>query len=156
MSQSIETGGFDELDEYFEDIVQNFPQKKAAFMAEAGEILRQSVTGNIASAVNDSSGHVQGWQKLYFGTGGGYAAVRAIGTADGGESGKNGPGAITNYLEGGHKPRPASGKAKRIRRGRAKLAYVDGRHFYDSAKNTAEPKLIASAENFMDSVVGKD
>ena len=79
------------------------------------------------------------------GSGGGYAAIRPVDTS----TGDNSPGAITNYLESGHKIRRPSGLARRYR-SRIRKAYVDGYHFYQKAETRVEAKAIKLAQEFAD------
>ena len=92
-----------------------------------GARMLSGVRGNIAGRVNDAHGKIAGWQAKYVGSGGGYAAVRAVDTSTGAKS----PGAITNYLENGHARRPPSGKNPRYVP-RIHVLYIAGRGFYDA------------------------
>jgi hypothetical protein len=107
-------------------------------------LLKQEVDAQIiASGINDSSGKVRGWQQEHVGSGGGYAAIRPTNSSTGGNS----PGAITNYLESGHKIRTPSGKA-RYYKPKIKTSFVEGRHFYQNAAKSVEAKAIRLAERF--------
>lgn len=72
------------------------------------EIVRRNVD---ASGIRDHHGKIKRWQSVSIGTKFGYAAVRAVREP----SGPDGAGAITNYLQSGHKVRFPSGRAKRYR-----------------------------------------
>lgn len=92
-----------------------------------GARMLAGVRGNVAGRLNDARGRVAGWQQKYIGTGGGYAAVRAVDSS----TGPNSPGAITNYNENGHAIRRPSGHAPGYRP-RIHVLYVNGRGFYDA------------------------
>ncbi|MBE6722698.1 MAG: hypothetical protein E7572_09540 [Ruminococcaceae bacterium] len=127
--QSIDDAALQQLEQKFEAVMKKFPPERRALHERIGDIARAEVTGNIAGSGMKSTGTVEDWQQKYVGSGGGYAAVRAIKG-----SGSNGPGAITNYLENGHKIRAPSGAAKRYKP-RVNTAYVNGYHFYAAAKS---------------------
>lgn len=152
---SVQYDGLEEVDGILREMAERFDTGRRELLEQAGEIIRQDVTSRIAASVNDNRGNVQRWQTVYTGSGGGYAAVRPIGEKDGGSTGADSEGAVTNYLEGGHRVRVASGTAKRRRAGRANKAYVDGKHFYDAARAGVEAKLIAASERFMDGLSGE-
>lgn len=65
-------------------------------------------------------------------------AVRPIGSKEGATTGPNSPGAITNYVDGGHAVRRRTANAKRSRKSRATVAAVPGRHFYAATNRMAE------------------
>jgi hypothetical protein len=143
--QSIDTRGLDELDRALAKAIREAPRKRRELHENLADIAKAEVDKGIAGSINDSHGKIQRWQQKFVGTGGGYAAVRAIG----GISGANSPGAITNYLTSGHRIRRPSGAAKRQRRSRARMAYVDGRHFYETAAKTVVAPAIQMAEGFV-------
>lgn len=110
MSQEVSVKLDKKLDGLFEKAGKEFKSLRAEYLDEAGDTLLSAVRSNItASGINDAHGHVRAWQRKYMGTGGGYVAVRAVS----GPGGKNSPGAITNYLESGHKGRMPSGRSGR-------------------------------------------
>ena len=126
--QSIDDAGLQQLEQKFDAVMKKFPQERRALHERIGDMERAEVTGDIAGSGMKSTGTVEGWQQKYVGSGGGYAAVRAIKG-----SGNNGPGAVTNYLENGHKIRASGGAAQRYKP-RVHTAYVNGYHFYAAAK----------------------
>jgi hypothetical protein len=150
--QSVELNGLRDLEHDFEHILREIPGARRRMHEEIGTAVLAEVRDNITSTgVRDTRGRIKGYQEHFVGSGGGYAAVRAVqGTGSKGSS--NSPGAITNYLENGHKIRKPSGTAKRRRKGRAKKPYVDGYGFYEAARNNAEPVALAAAERYVDSV----
>lgn len=149
--QSVEMRGMNQLSDDLEALLKESPKLRRELHQELADMAQKEVRQAIAGSVNDSHGRVRGWQEKYVGSGGGYAAVRPTDSS----TGKNSPGAITNYLEGGHKIRPASGTAKRKRKPRIRVAYVDGRHFYASAATRVEAKALQIAEAFADSLAEK-
>lgn len=110
------------------------------------QLAKDEVDAAIDASVNDSGGMIKGWQIPHVGSFGGYAAIRAMGSKEGASTGRNSPGAITNYLENGHRIRPATKPTKR----KLKVAYVNGRHFYQRATAALEAKALALAQKFAD------
>ena len=145
--QSVEVKGIDKLDSDLEDMLKSAPEARRELHEKIAKRIKSEVNVQIdASGINDENGTIKRWQEERVGSGGGYAAISAVS----GAVGDNSPGAITNYLESGHKTRGPTGTAKRRRRGQAKKAYVDGFHFYQSAGGRAESIAIAAAETFAD------
>ena len=140
--------GLRELDNDFERALRELPGARRQMHEEIGAAVLQDVRANIdASGIKDARGRVKAYQEHFTGTGGGYAAVRAVrGTGPHGYN--DSPGAITNYLENGHKIRQPSETAKRRRKGRAKRPYVDGFGFYAAAEANAEAVALKAAEDF--------
>ncbi len=144
--QSVEIDGLAELDEELAAILKELPEARKELHERLSEMIKKEVDAQIdASGLNDSRGKIKGWQEPHVGSRGGYAAVRPVK----GETGANSPGAITNYLESGHRIRGPSGRAKRYRP-RIKKPYVDGYHFYKAARLAVEAKAIAEAERFVE------
>lgn len=153
--QGITIEGLDELDSALERVLKKAPSARRQLHEEIADMLKKRVDKNIAASVNDSHGHVRSWQEKVVGSGGGYAAVRP---SDDSYTDKYDNEGITALLEQGHKIRKRvvplymrwNGTAKRARKSRAKVAYVDGRHFYESAAAGVESEAIALAEAFVD------
>ena len=104
-----------------------------------GARMQTGVRGRIAGMLGNAHGgrdKVAGWQKLYIGSGGGYAAVRPVSPP----TGKGSPGAITNAIVSGHNIRRPSGRAARYTPEIHKLR-VSGRDFY-SAYRSELPKML--------------
>ena len=142
--QSVEARGLDELAKKFDALLAAMPEKRRSFHERAGEMLKAEVDRSVAaSGLNDSHSKVRGWQQPAVGSMGGYAAIRAVK----GETGPNSPGAITNYLENGHKTRAVASvdtgkwKSKKFR--------VDGYHFYAQANAGIRGKALQLAEEFV-------
>ena len=96
-----------------------------------------------ASCMSGSAGRYSGSFSSRL-PGGGYAAVRP----EKGKTGADSPGAITNYLEGGH--RIASPRGGKNYRPRLRVSYVSGYHFYAAAAMRAESIAIGEAEAWAD------
>lgn len=144
--QSIEK--LDKLSDDLDALLKELPEKRKELHERIAEVIKTEVDLQIAeSGLNDSHGHIRQWQESTVGSGGGYAAVRAVK----GETGPNSPGAITNYLENGHRIRQPSGNNPNYRP-RINKPYVDGYHFYQSARNTVESKVIGEVEKYVDEI----
>lgn len=152
--QSVEIKGLDKLDKALQKILDEAPEARRELHERLADMLEQEIHKSIASSsLNDSRGRVRRWQVKHVGSGGGYAAIRPAGSKEGAEIGPNGPGAITNYLEYGHKIRQSkSGKAYRSR---IKVPFVSGFHFYDTAAPVAEAQAIRKAEEFANQLAAK-
>lgn len=141
--QTVDTKAVSAFDHALNDLLQEFPEMRRELHEQLGALAKQEVDAAIASSgLQDTGGHVRHWQEVHIGSGGGYAAVRP----QGGQTGANSPGAITNYLENGHNIRPPTGKAGY--RPRIRVAYVNGYHFYQTAGSAVEAKAIRLCEQF--------
>jgi len=143
---SIDLYLLDDLDRRFRSLQKDIPGLRREMHTRAAKAIQLRVRGEIRASINDRHGKIQNWQEHYVGSGGGYAAVRPVA---GGERGKN-PGAITNYLESGHRVRLPSGKAKRWRKSRAKQYTVRGYHFYRRIRTQAQAIAIEAADRYVD------
>lgn len=137
----IKVNGFDRLEKDIADLIREMPELRREMHEQMAEAIKQEVDNAIASSLNDSRGHVRSWQEKHVGSGGGYAAVRPAS----GTTGRDSPGAITDYLNAGHRIRRPSGKSKSYRP-RIHTPYVDGRKFYQRAAQSVEPKLMQIAQ----------
>jgi len=147
--QSVDVSGLDELDLRFADALREIPQMRRQMHEEAGTAIRGLVRIEVGrSGINDRNGKIKSWQEKFIGSGGGYAAVRAVA---GGERGRN-PGAITNYLESGHKARSPSGNAKRPRKSRAQKGYARAFLFYERSRGQAQAAAVEAANRYADGV----
>ena len=152
--QEMDIRGMDEFDRALSDLLEEFPEMRRELHEELAELAKKEVDAAISSSgLNDSSGDIRRWQAAHVGSGGGYAAVRAASEKEGGGTGPNSAGAITNDLEGGHKIRPPSGKPGY--RPRIRMAYVNGYHFYQTARSSFEAKAIRLAEQFSDKLADR-
>lgn len=134
----------------FESLLADIPKLRRGLHEELADVLKSQLDSSISTSINDSHGTIAGWQRQLVGSGGGYAAIRPVA----GISGPDSPGAITNYLESGHKTRPPGGNNPRYRP-RIKLAYVSGRHFYLKTVASVEPILISTAEAYADKLAAR-
>lgn len=142
--QSIDLKDLEKFTKELNDLLDQVPGARRKLHEEIAELAKREVDEQIiASGIQDNRGKIRGWQKSYVGSGGGYAAVRPTNE----RTGPNSPGAITNYLESGHKIRPPSGRGKRYRP-KINVSYVEGRHFYQNAAKSIEAKAIRLAERF--------
>lgn len=121
------------------------PRDAKKLHEELARNMHNAVVGNIGMTTERHTGDLQRWQKAYVGSGGGYAAVRAEDTS----TGANSPGAVTNYVNSGHKIRRAANGMRGRRKRRIRVAYVDGRYFYQSAARDMESALAPLAEKFV-------
>ena len=111
-----------------------FKNMKPQLVKSIGDKLLKAVQANVdSSGINDAHGHVKSWQELRIGSAHGYAAVSPAKS----KSGSDSPGAITNYLESGHKTRMPSGRAQRYTP-RIEKTRTTAYGFYRSAKSQAD------------------
>lgn len=144
MENRIQT---DRIGAAFDKILQEFPERRRELHERVGRAVQRELQRQIAaSGINDSSGRVRRWQVVHIGSGGGYAAVRP----EKGKTGADSPGAITNYLEGGH--RIASPRGGKNYRPRLRVSYVSGYHFYVNTSMRAESIAIGEAEAWADEI----
>ena len=143
--QSIENSDLQDLSKHLNDLLEEMPNERRNLHEKLADLAKEEVDRQIASTVNDSSGKIQSWQEPHVGSGGGYAAVRATDSG----TGSNSPGAITNYLENGHKIRTPSGNLSHYRTN-IHTPYVEGRHFYEASRSALESQSISLAEDFAD------
>ncbi len=137
-----------ELEEALGQILKEFPQEKKALHEEIAEVMKKEVDNQIGTTLNDSKGKIRSWQKDRVGSSGGYAAISAEASTVGNES----PGAITNYLNSGHKIRAPKVQKKSYKR-RVRHHYVSGRQFYEKSIAQIESKAIQAANRFADKLV---
>lgn len=129
MSQEITMQGFDDLQRRFDKVIREESKKRRQIHLKLNDLMKEQVDDEILdSGLRDRHGKVRSWQGKFPGSGGGYAAVRAI-------SGKNeygyAYGYITNALENGHRVRRSYrlGYVSKSRR-----FTVEGYGFYDNAR----------------------
>ena len=152
--QEVDTREMVDFGRTLSNLLGELPEMRRELHEELAELAKKEVDAAISSSgLNDSSGDIRRWQAAHVGSGGGYAAVRAASEKEGGGTGPNSAGAITNDLEGGHKIRPPSGKPGY--RPRIRMAYVNGYHFYQTARSSLEAKAIRLAEQFVEKFAKK-
>ena len=143
--QSVDFDDLKALDKHFTALLKKFPEKRKEFHAQMTERLVREVGQQIfMSGLNDENGTVESWQGGRTGSGGGYSAVSAVI----GKVGPDSPGAITNYLENGHRIRPPGPS----HRSRVRVAYVNGYHFYKYTGELAQAIAANEAQKFVDEV----
>lgn len=141
--------GLDELSASFNKLLDSREGLRRKYHERIADIAKEAVDRNISVTINDKNSKIRNWQERVVGSSGGYAAVRPVK----GPGGKSSPGAITGYLERGHRTRRPSGNAKRKRLRRVKVTYVDGRHFYDAAQREVAAKAIEVANQYAEEIV---
>lgn len=146
--QEIKKHGFKLLEDCFTDVLLKSPEKRKELHERIAERLKNTIDAEIGSRIEDSDGKIQNWQEKAVGEKGGYAAVRPLSGKNGGGTGEGCVGAITNYLESGHKIRPPGGG--KDYRPRINVPYVKGYFFYEAAGVEAERIALEEAERFAD------
>ena len=87
------------LSESCEKALSLAPELKKRCIEEAALEIKRRLDVNISTSIDDSNHKVRDWQRIRYGSKGGYAVIEAIDEP----SGKNGPAAITNYIDRGHR-----------------------------------------------------
>ena len=151
------------LSERLQQIVRDAPDQQCALHERLGTALLDDVRHRAPiSTKGHSLGHgeyhergtLRRWQTKYIGSKGGYAAIRAAEKP----KGINGAGAITNYVENGHKVggRHQGVSSRTRRRWKQNPAppksFVSGRGFYHSAHATADRLITQAAERWADEI----
>lgn len=144
----------------FEKAMAAGKQAREGYHVAVGAKLKEALDGSIdASGVNDAHGTVKRWQVVHVGSGGGYVAIRATSVGDAGypSPGRNSPGAVTNYLENGHKvrePRAMQDKRKKDKSLRKwdTRKRVDGRGFYLATRKQALTIALQEADRIVKAI----
>ena len=151
------------LSERLQQIVRDAPDQQRALHERLGTALLDDVRHRAPISVKGHSlghgeyherGTLRRWQTKYIGSKGGYAAIRAAEKP----KGVNGAGAITNYVENGHRVggRHQGVSARTRRRWRQYTippqSFVSGRGFYHAAQETADRLLTQAAEQWADEI----
>lgn len=152
------------LSERIQQIICNAPDQQRALHERLGarlldEVRHRAPISTRGHYLGHNEYHQRGtlrrWQTKYIGTRGGYAAVRAIEMPNG----DSGAGAITNYVENGHRVgRAGYGVSSRTRRRWRQysmippLSFVNGRGFYHATHATAARLLTKAAEQWADEI----
>ena len=158
MMQSVEVKGLDSLCRSLEGALREMPEKRRAAHERLGAALEKQVRGEVRGRLKQHTGKVCGWQEKRIGSGGGYAAVSAAGDPNG----RNGAGAVTNYLENGHAKRRSATGRRGMRRHLARMLYysatenwVSGRYFYRASREAAPQLLQQEAETLARELAGR-
>lgn len=152
MAQTIEVKGIEELKNRLDSIMRESHDMRESIHTRVAVEMKKIVAGNVRHNLPNHDMHmtVQGWQTPHVGSGGGYAAVRATDVT----SGRNSPGAITNYLENGHNVRVAL-TVKARNRSKSKKMRVVGYGFYADSKTQAKRLAIEASDELTRWVKGK-
>lgn len=149
------SSGLKELDGVLSGLLKDAPDLRRELHEKLGALAKQELDSAISgSGVRDAHRAVRRWQVVHIGSKGGYAAVRPAGSSEGGGVGPESAGAVTTYLEDGHKIRTARARVKGYRP-RIRVAFVSGYHFYERASASFEAKAIREAERFTDMLRGR-
>lgn len=152
---SNNTSGLAEMRTRIDNARNSIPELRRAAHERLGQVVQRTVRGNISTSLNDSHGKIAGWQDIFVGSGGGYVAVRAATSP----AGRDGAGAVTNYLENGHVKRRKRTYVRkqtrnvRIIRAQASNNWVEGRHFYQKSKSSLKREVQQEAENILNQLV---
>ncbi len=147
--QGFDTRELGKLIERIDKVIEEAPEKRKELHEALADEMKKKLDGKIASSLNDSHGTIRSWQVKSVGSKGGYAAVRA----KRGETGANSPGAITNYLESGHKIRtPKGGKNYTPR---IHVQYVLGKHFYAAVRGKLTAVVMKAGEDYIKERLGE-
>ncbi len=126
-----------------------FREVRSEQLPDAADRLQRIVEEAYASSgIKNRTGKVLSWQQKHVAKG--YVAVRPKDRP----TGPNGPGAITNYLESGHRTRRPSGKAKRYTP-RINVGRVRGFRFYKSAQAGAERLSTEVSESMANEIAAR-
>lgn len=141
---------WDQFCDYWQDLIEEWPNTKRIALYNAGKAVLQEVLANVdRRGVNDRHGRIKKWQELSLGTGGGYAKI----APDNEVWDSHGELAVqvTRYLERGHGIRKPSGRAERYTpRARTGRLYVPGHQFYSFAKLKAADIGIEAAQKALE------
>lgn len=144
--QSTDLSALRQLRDDWKHVLDEIPNSRRALHEQLAALGKKEVDAQISSAGNPAkmknTARVKQWQVKQVGSRGGYAAVRAAGGATGPDS----PGAITNYLENGHKIRPA----KKKQRKKLNVSYINGFHFYAHATAALEAAALSLCQTYVD------
>ncbi len=134
----------------FDELIDQFPEKRRELMENAGEKMRQRVLRNIETDTKEKTGNLKKACYKHIGSGGGYAAVR--------NDHKKAPHA--HLVEFGHRnikgAKTKQGKNGPVNiKGSGKvIGWVSGKHMYRNAMNELEDELTQDAENMIEQLVG--
>lgn len=126
--------------------IDQSPQIREEILRDAADELLNAVRENIGSRLNDSQGHVRAWQRVRIGSKRGYAVIEPVNEP----KGRNGPGAVTGYLERGHGIRRPKGG--RNYRPRIRVTHVPGRGFYRAAEGKVYTALQNAGNRIMERI----
>lgn len=146
------------ITEAFERALKRFPKLRQEAIKKATALAEAKVKTAISGRINDSKGEIAGWQTSREGSGGGYGVVKAqkgtvLRSRKSGKTVEVRPGAITNYLESGHKIRSPKTSGAKGYRPRINVAAVSGRWFYRSAEADINRIAVQAADEVCSGIV---
>lgn len=146
---SVDFKELEKLDRKLEAAANAIPEKKKEFIKRVGDIAENELNLAIGSAGTSNAGaNLKSWQTRADGSGGGYIKMRAKGSKEDAETGPKGPGAITNYLEGGAKTRAGTGKNKK-RKSKARVMRTRAFKFYHTANARFKALVVGESQKFI-------
>ena len=89
------------VSEQMEAALKRVPALRRKVVESVTQKVKARLDTEIASRVRDTHGKIRGWQEIRIGSKAGYGVIAPV--RDG--SGRDSPGAITRYLEVGHRIR---------------------------------------------------
>lgn len=134
--------GINVITDALERTLKKFPEARRAAVEQATTAIKGRVRGEIGARINDSHGRIASYQRERIGSGGGYGVVESD---KGAASDSLAKGALTNYLETGHKIRQPKSPGAKGYHPRIKKAHVPGRWFYRAAEQDAERIALEKA-----------
>lgn len=143
-------------------LIADAPKIQRILHEEIANEMKRAVDGSISSALNDSKGYIRSYQGKFVGSRGGYAAIRPEKGTAGDRKRKKAlsKGALTTYLEEGHrpaKPRAAGNGTKPgyKYRARIKVPYISGRRFYANSYRKFEVAAAQRAQRVADNIAAR-
>lgn len=141
-----------DLDDAFSEMIRKFPEAREELIQSEGKKLHERVLRNIDRDTEKKTGHLRDACGLFFGSEGGYAAVR--------NDAKKAPHA--HLVENGHALRRGA-KTKKNKHGHSVnikgtgtlLGWVNGKHMYRNALAETESEFAREAEAMVERLMGE-
>lgn len=130
------------LSESCEKALSLAPELKKRCIEEAAAEAKRRLDVNIRTRLNDGNSHIRNLQVIRFGSRGGYAVIEPVSEPSGAE----GPAAVTNYLERGHRIPKRRTTGSKGYRPRINAVAVAGRFFYRDTGRECADLLVNKAE----------
>ena len=127
------------VSEQMEAALKRVPALRRKVIESVTQKVKARLDTEIASRVRDTHGKIRGWQEIRIGSKAGYGVIAPV---------RDSPGAITQYLEGGHRIRNPKKAGAKGYRPRIRVAAVAGRFFYKSADAQKEGIINAELKKF--------
>lgn len=138
----IDSGELEKLVSKLDTLEKDFPARRRDFVESVGRKLYQALRSRMGG------GKVAGWQGVFYGSKGGWAAIRPHAKVY--QETKTGKryavGYITGAIEGGHKVRDPSGTAKRYRPAIRVGRNVPGKYYYRDTRAGMEQMVLQEAQ----------